>query len=97
MQKRNVIGLVLAWIMVFSLCMNTYSVFAEGFGNKAVSAREEMAKTKAEPQKTRKENKVVENEAIEIGDERTLEAVGAPGDLDLNTINTIAKDKDGNF
>lgn len=97
MQKRNVIGLVLAWIMVFSLCMNTYSVFAEGFGNKAVSAREEMAKTKAEPQKTRKENKVVENEAIEIGDERTLEAVGAPGELDLNTINTIAKDKDGNF
>lgn len=97
MQKRNVIGLVLAWIMVFSLCMNTYSVFAEGFGNKAVPAREEMAKTKAEPQKTRKENKVVENEAIEIGDERTLEAVGAPGELDLNTINTIAKDKDGNF
>ena len=96
MQKRNVIGLVLAWIMVFSLCMNTYSVFAEGFGNKALPAREEMAKTKAEPQKTRKENKVVENEAIDIGDERTPEAVGAPGELDLSTINTIAKDKDGN-
>lgn len=97
MQKRNVIGLVLAWIMVFSLCMNTYSVFAEGFGNKAVSAREEMAKTKAEPKKSRKENKVVENEAIDIGDERTPGAVGVPGELDLKTINTIAKDKDGNF
>lgn len=96
MQKRNVIGLVLAWIMVFSLFMNTYSVFAEGLGNKALPAQEEMAKTKAEPQKTRKENKVIENEAMDISDERTPEAVGAPGELDLSTINTIAKDKDGN-
>lgn len=96
MQKRNVIGLVLAWIMVFSLCMNTYSVFAEGLDNKVLPAQEEMAKTKAEPQKTRKENKVIENEAIDICDERTPEAVGAPGELDLSTINTIAKDKDGN-
>ena len=38
-----------------------------------------------------------EEEAIDLGEEKTPEAVGAPAALDLATINTIAKDNAGKY
>ena len=38
-----------------------------------------------------------EEETIDLGKERTLEAVGEPAALDLSLVHTIAKDKDGNY
>ncbi|WP_304016859.1 S-layer homology domain-containing protein [Fenollaria timonensis] len=38
-----------------------------------------------------------EEEAIDLGEEKTPEAVGEPAALDLSLVHTIAKDKDGNY
>lgn len=38
-----------------------------------------------------------EKEAIDLGEEKTPEAVGKPAALDLSLVHTIAKDKDGNY
>ena len=38
-----------------------------------------------------------EEEAIDLGEEKTPEAVGEPAALDKSLVHTIAKDKDGNY
>lgn len=133
MRKKNIIGFLLAFVMLFSICTNSFVVFAEESGdakepaveNKIAGAEivdnekefdeekiedpqeEVVVKEQVEPKK--KVEKIQEfekaeelkaqdsEEAIELGEEKISEAVGTPEGFDLRTINTIAKDKDGNY
>lgn len=132
MRKKNIIGFLLAFVMLLSICTSSFAVYAEesryaeepAVENKVASAEvvgeekeidaekpedpqeEEIVKEPVEPEKKvekvqelkkAKELKAQDSEdAIELGEEKVPEAVGAPAGFDLSTINTLAKDAEGN-
>lgn len=133
MRKKNIIGFLLAFVMLLSICTSSFAVYAEesrdakelALENKVASAEavgeekeidaekledpqeEVVVKEQVEPkkkvEKIQEFEKVEElkaqdsEEAIELGEEKISEAVGAPEGFDLNKINTIAKDNAGNY
>ncbi|MDU7114506.1 MAG: hypothetical protein E6315_02725, partial [Peptoniphilus harei] len=132
MRKKNIIGFLLAFVILFSVGANSFAVYAVGNGEKELALEnivanaeavgeekeidaekledpqeEVVVKEQVEPkkkvEKIQEFEKVEElkaqdsEEAIELGEEKISEAVGAPEGFDLNKINTIAKDNAGNY
>lgn len=63
-----------------------------------VPEEEEVVEESDEPaQQIEEDDQRSDSDEIEISEEETPGAVGIPEGFDLSTINTIAKDKDGNF
>lgn len=63
-----------------------------------IPEEEEVAEEADEPaQQIEEDDQRSDSDEIEISDEEIPVAVGVPEGFDLSTINTIAKDKDGNF
>lgn len=128
MGKKNIVGMILALVMVATLCLDSYAVYARDLGENQEPAIEKQV-VKEEPgkdEKIEKPEKVVEEkgkenptsseeadkklvkeeekvqkeeakEVLDLGEEKVPEPVGVPEAFDLSKINTIAKDKDGNY
>lgn len=118
-MKKKWVGLLLAFMMVFSLCVNTFTAYAwnlsdieempmedpnaiadEPVVDEPEPVEDDFVIEKAnEPEMTVEEDNQSEDlgDGLEISEEKVPEAVGEPGIFSLDTINTIAKDKDGNY
>ena len=113
-------GLLLALMMVFSLCANSFTAYAWNLSDieempiedpnaiadepvvdepEPVEEDDYLIEEADEPTMTIEEDNQNEDlgDGLEISDEKVPEAVGAPGTFSLDSINTIAKDKDGNY
>ena len=113
-------GLLLALMMVFSLCANSFTAYAWNLSDieempmedpnaiadepvvdepKPIVEDDYLIEEADEPTMTIEEDDQRDDleDGLEISDEEVSEPVAVPDGFDLSTINTIAKDKDGNY
>ena len=112
MKNKRSTALLLAMLMIASVFLNVTSVFAEGeepspelnqpieeveVKDKKDALEEVKAEEEKDTEKTEANEELNEKDGLEISEEEMPEAVGVPDGFDLSTINTIAKDNNGNY